>query len=311
MILLASFAGSSLADDDGDDIQWMPPGVHEIQPHTTEGEVKKVTVLVDEDAAEAVEKVRAQYQALFDAGQGDAPFLDFCHADQEASAWVKRVYWGGDDPQKGGIRLVVDWTDEGRSKKGKSLKRFSPGFYLSEKPDDEGRYHVIGAPANMGGLVNRAAFRTIQSLSASATTEGGEKQNNNQNQNTMTEEEVKVLQDENAALKKQLEDLQKPITAMREKDADDAVEAACKEGKISPDLKASWKENLLKNPASKELLASLPVNPAFQAAYTPKDNKGETPKGEALLASYNAIKNSSERLAFFREHEEALLAARG
>ena len=140
MILLASFSGSALTDEDGDDIQWMPPGVHEIEPSTPDGEVKKITVLVDEAAAKAVEEARARYQAEFDAGRGDAPFTDFCHADQEASSWVLRVYWGGDDPKKGGIRAVVDWTDEGRAKKGKSLKRFSPGFYVSDEPDAEGRY---------------------------------------------------------------------------------------------------------------------------------------------------------------------------
>lgn len=146
MILLASFSGSALTDEDGDDIQWMPPGVHEIEPSTPDGEVKKITVLVDEAAAKAVEEARARYQAEFDAGRGDAPFTDFCHADQEASSWVLRVYWGGDDPKKGGIRAVVDWTDEGRAKKGKSLKRFSPGFYVSDEPDAEGRYHITGAP---------------------------------------------------------------------------------------------------------------------------------------------------------------------
>ena len=312
MILLASFSGSALTDEDGDDIQWMPPGVHEIEPSTPDGEVKKITVLVDEAAAEAVEEARARYQAEFDAGHGDAPYTDFCHADQEASSWVLRVYWGGDDPKKGGIRAVVDWTDEGRAKKGKSLKRFSPGFYVSDEPDAEGRYHITGAPANMGGLVNRAAFRSIQHLSASATTEGGEKQHNNQDQNTMTEEEIKALRDENAALKKQLEDLQKTVAAMQEKDADAAVEAACAAGKIAPDLKASWKENILKNPAAKELLASLPVNPAFRQAYTAQDNKGDGAKtGKALLAQHAAITDPAERLAFFRKHEKELIAARG
>lgn len=231
MILLASFAGSALTDEDGDDIQWMPPGVHEIEPHSPDGEVKKITVLVDEAAAEAVEEARARYQAEFDAGRGDAPFTDFCHADQEASSWVLRVYWGGDDPKKGGIRAVVDWTDEGRAKKGKSLKRFSPGFFVSDEPDAEGRYHITGAPANMGGLVNRAAFRAIQHLSASAKMEGGEKQTTDQD-NNMTEEEIKALQDENAALKKQLEDLQKTVAAMQEKDADAAVEAPAPPGKL-------------------------------------------------------------------------------
>lgn len=128
----------------------------------------------------------------------------------------------------------------------------------------------------------------------------------------MTEEEIKALRDENAALKKQLEDLQKTVAAMQEKDADAAVEAACAAGKIAPDLKASWKENILKNPAAKELLASLPVNPAFRQAYTAQDNKGDGAKtGKALLAQHAAITDPAERLAFFREHEKELIAARG
>lgn len=73
---------------------------------------------------------------------------------------------------------------------------------------------------------------------------------------------------------------------MQEKDADAAVEAACAAGKIAPDLKASWKENILKNPAAKELLASLPVNPAFRQTYTAQDNKGDGAKpGKPCLPS--------------------------
>lgn len=80
MILLASFSGSALTDEDGDDIQWMPPGVHEIEPSTPDGEVKKITVLVDEAAAKAVEEARARYQAEFDAGRHHLhPVFDRMH----------------------------------------------------------------------------------------------------------------------------------------------------------------------------------------------------------------------------------------
>ena len=237
MMFYANFSASGLTDDDTDDIQWMPPGVQTVSPHTPEGKVVTVTILVDEAAAARVEECRARYQAEFDAGTGDAPYIDFLHADGEASAWVNRVYWGGDDPKTGGIRLVVSWTDEGRAKKGKSLKRFSPSFDLSE-PDGDGICTVTGTSANMGGLVNRAAFRAIQSLSASAPAGGGP-ENTKTETTTMTDEEIKALQDENATLKKQLEETQKIVSDMQAKAAEDSVEAACAEGKISPDMKAS------------------------------------------------------------------------
>ena len=73
----------------------------------------------------------------------------------------------------------------------------------------------------------------------------------------MTDEEIKALQDENATLKKQLEETQKIVSDMQAKAAEDSVEAACAEGKISPDMKASWKETLLKNPDAKKLLADV------------------------------------------------------
>ena len=94
------------------------------------------------------------------------------------------------------------------------------------------------------------------------------------------------------------------------KAAEDSVEAACAEGKISPDMKASWKETLLKNPDAKKLLASLPVNPVFQAAYKPEDNKDGNPQGQALLASYDAIKDPAARTAFFAKHRKELLSSK-
>lgn len=310
MIFFANFAAASLGDDDTDDIQWMPPGVQTVSPHTPEGKVVTVNILVDEEAARRVEECRARCQAEFDAGKGDAPFIDFLHADGEASAWVNRVYWGGDDPKKGGIRLVVSWTDEGRAKKGKSLKRFSPAFDLSE-PDADGICTVTGTSANMGGLVNRAAFRTIQSLYASAPAGGGP-ENTKTETTTMTDEEIKALQDENATLKKQLEETQKIVSDMQAKAAEESVEAACAEGKISPDMKASWKETLLKNPDAVKLLASLPVNPVFKASYKPEDNKDNGKgKEETLLASYNSITDAEKRLRFFQENREALTKIHG
>jgi hypothetical protein len=94
-------------------------------------------------------------------GSDDRPFFDFNHEDREAAAWPTEFYWAGDDPKTGGVRAKVDWSGAGQSAvKDKTFRRFSPTFI----PDDAGK--VIGSETNMGGLVNRAAFKSIQPLFA-------------------------------------------------------------------------------------------------------------------------------------------------
>jgi len=57
-------------------------------------------VTVTPATAALLEASRASHQSAADAGNGDAPYLDFNHSDNEASAWVKSIFWGGDDPKK-------------------------------------------------------------------------------------------------------------------------------------------------------------------------------------------------------------------
>lgn len=129
----------------------------------------------------------------------------------------------------------------------------------------------------------------------------------------MTDDEIKALQAELAAIKKENEELKKSLTDMQAKAADGAVEKACEEGRISPDLKASWKEMILADPKAEILLAKLPVNPVFSQQYKAGDNKDGDGKltGEKLLAKHASITNPAERLAFFKAHEKELIAARG
>ncbi len=137
------------------EIQWAPPGTHTINA-SRGGKPATVTVTVDDISAQQVAASFQEHLAEANRGRGDLPFFDFNHDDQEASAWPTAFSWGGPDPQRGGIRAKVNWSDKGKQGVlGRSWHRFSPTFFL----DDAGR--MSGIPVNCGGLVNRAAFQRI------------------------------------------------------------------------------------------------------------------------------------------------------
>lgn len=301
-LFLARSANLSVAEDGS--IQMFPPGEHKIVPSSTDPskEPKAIDVKIDEATAQLLEAKRAEYQAAADAGNGDAPYLDFNHDDQEASAWPKRIFWGGDDPLLGGVRAEVEWSGAGDAAvKGKNFRRFSPAFYAAD-----GR--ITGAPVNMGGLVNRAAFTRIQPLFAKQSEEPPT------DPPTMTEEEITALKEENESLKTQLaeqktmlESLQAKAKEADEKAADEAVAQAAKDGRIgtSEELHAKWKAQILADPNAKELLLALPVNPALQEQLIkakakdpnqpdPKENKDEPKEGlEGLAAVIKAKRHQS------------------
>jgi hypothetical protein len=144
-----------------EDIQWMPPGRHTIVPFVND-EAQEMSITVDAALAEAATSDFAALRTRAAAGQGDAPYLDFRHLDQEASAEVLDLYWAGEDPKRGGIRAKVKWSAAGRAAlEGRSFRRFSPRWLMD--PDTLG---FIGVDANLGGLVNKAAFQTIQPVIA-------------------------------------------------------------------------------------------------------------------------------------------------
>lgn len=297
----------SLTAGDGS-VQMFPPGEQVVTPSRADGqEPQELTLTIDAKTADDLEDVRAALQAKADAGEGDAPYFDFNHGDGEASAWPKRIYWAGDDPLLGGVRAEVEWTAAGDAAvQGKTYRRFSPAFYAHE-----GR--ITGAPVNMGGLVNRAAFTRIQPLFAKENPQSPI--HNPQSETTMTEEEITALQEENAALKSQLAELQAGMDGMKKKDAEATVEQAAKEGRIGTDpaLKAKWVDSITKDTAAKELLLAMAPNPALTAKIT--DNS--TPDADAeivqdaakLLAKYNELPRN-EREAFFAKHRPSLIAAR-
>ncbi|MBA3960845.1 MAG: hypothetical protein H0X40_02955 [Chthoniobacterales bacterium] len=137
------------------DIQWAPPGSHSIHA-SRGGKPVELDVNVTPAGAQRVAEMHARYTAAADSGEGDRAYFDFNHDDKEASAHPKGFFWGGDDPQKGGIRANLDWTGAGkRAVLGRDFRRFSPSFYV------DGKGEIRGMPVNCGGLVNRAAFQRI------------------------------------------------------------------------------------------------------------------------------------------------------
>ena len=141
-----------------DSIQWMPPGRHAITA-VKDGEPFEMELEVNEALARRVAAMLQHYRDKAARAEGDLPFFDFNHNDAEASAHPLQLYWAGDDPRQGGIRARLQWTGAGADAiQRRTFRRFSPEFLTD---DDK---HVIGMGINMGGLVNRAAFRNIQPI---------------------------------------------------------------------------------------------------------------------------------------------------
>ena len=301
MTFLRAFAPA--LSGDAEDLQMFPPGVHDIEPLGKDGKPVKLRVRIDADTAKAMDAARAKYQAAAASGVGDRPFFDFNHDDSAASAWPTEIYWAGEDPETGGVRAKVEWSSEGRAAvAGKVFRRFSPSFAVSKQKDPDGCYRIVDAPDNMGGLVNRAAFRSIQALFAS--TEPVIESTMNEAEIAALQAENKKLKDENAALKQQLD-------ALKKGDAERVVEDAVSAGRIAPgpEVKAKWVGMILADASATELLASMPVNPALKGVTT--GQSVETGKTEASVLEQFAAKQGVERGEFYRAHKDDLLRAHG
>ncbi|MFO1461879.1 MAG: phage protease [Verrucomicrobiota bacterium] len=282
--ILNSAAGADLPGD----IQWMPPGTHRIVPFV-DGAAKEVTITVGPEFAATVAAQLRDMRAKAALGEGDLPYLDFNHEDGAAAGHVTELYWAGEDRKIGGIRAKVEWTSAGKSAlTGREYRRFSPQWLSDPKT-----MAPVGVAENLGGLVNRAAFQTIQPVVA---------KRGDHNNHTMTETERneltqlitsanKPIIDRLAALEAKsasgdpatiaanaattalagietrLKAVETQGTERVKSDAKARVAAACAAGRISPqDQKgiAFWEGAIAANPEAAEQLDRLPVNPAFQ-----------------------------------------------
>ena len=260
-------ARSVSLDDAGDTVQMFPPGKQTVKPSRVDGkEPEEITLTIDEQTAADLESIRATLQARADANEGDAPYFDFNHEDGPASGWPKRIFWGGEDPQRGGVRAEVEWSSAGdEARTGKTFRRFSPAFFA-----DAGR--VTAAPVNMGGLVNRAAFKTIQPFFAKDPEPSPNPTPTPEP--PMNEAEIKALQNELAALKAEKAEMQTMLDGLTlqaktaaENEAKTLVAKAAAEGRIPPgeEIQKKWTASIVADPNAKDLLLAMAPNPALAA----------------------------------------------
>ena len=190
-------AGATRGDEF--DIQWMPPGAQCPVVHVA-GEPKELKFTVKPQHAQAFDGMLQRLRSIAAAGNGDLPLIDFDHSDGAASGRPTQMYWGGEDPKRGGIRLKGKWTASGKAAvtgEAPEFSRFSPEWYF----DDNDEPLAIGV--NLGGLVNRAAFKTIASVTAGAATQKTKTNMTKEEMQLVVTEALKPIAAEVAALKAQ------------------------------------------------------------------------------------------------------------
>lgn len=299
----------------------MPPGKHDING-SQDGKPVKKTVVVDAAAAERLQREFRMMFAAAQKGEGDRPYFDFNHDDGPASAWPIEFFWGGDDPQTGGVRAKLEWSGLGKEALAhKTFRRFSPSFFVDAKGE------VTGAPVNMGGLVNRAAFRKIapiwtkqgaesptqeptqedtpmKSLLAILAKAGFVADANVDEATAITQFQAKATEVSNSVAELAL---LRPKLAMAEADlikakkahATDVVERAALEGRIPPKddaVKARWIGLIEADPANASLLPE--PNPALR---TVVKGAGANAGGPAVAAKEGAENAEHPFLAKARE----------
>ncbi len=301
--LHAAFS-NALAEDSAlpADIQYMPPGRHRIRA-SQGGKPVSVEVAVSASTAAVLQTFLAAKMTAAAEGREDRPFFDFNHEDREASAWPTEFYWAGDDPQTGGVRARLEWSDAGkRAVEGRTFRRFSPTFHL----DASG--HVTGSEINMGGLVNRAAFKRIAPLFAAAPVDTAHGQPLMQTlistlrslslvEASATEEADLVSQVSRSvsALKSQVSDLQASLATQARQRAESLVDAAVHAGRLpakDTDARGFWVDALIRDEAKAvKALDALAVNPVLARLI---------PGGDPAADPSNLITRQEQKLAAVR-----------
>lgn len=149
-------------------IVWMPKGDHEISAGTLHGGSWTGLVRCDELGASVV---KASYERVI--ANGLRVWLDCCHDDGEAAAWVRGFSW---DPALG-IVAAVEWTSLGEKMlREKRLYSFSPTFWVDW---ESGRVAGLVEGHAAGGLVNAPAFGAAMPALIAARLAGAENSNVN------------------------------------------------------------------------------------------------------------------------------------
>lgn len=310
----------------------MPPGAHAINAWRGEGPVS-LAVNVNAEGATNAQKSFEMIMEAVKAGEEDRPYIDLNHNDEEAAGWPTGFSWGGDDPKTGGIRMGLEWSAAGKAAiLGKNFRRFSPTFYVDENGI------VIGAPVNMGGLVNRAAFKRIApiwSKSASAA-EDPAQQPTEENNNVMKsllavlaklgltssaeiDEPTAVTQvtakwneistakngvdAELTQVKAKFGDLETKHNTLVEAHATSVVDAAILAGRIpgqNAEVKAKWVGLIKADPTNASLLPE--PNPALKTVVDPAKAK-DAAMGEGAGAEHPFLVKAKEYAAEHKTSE--------
>lgn len=154
------------AEQTESDVQFMPPGPQDIVCWVN-GQPRRLQFTV---TAKHAELFNAQLQTLLAKardGKGDKPLTDYNHEDGAASGRPLKITWGGEDLKTGGIRLTNKWTGKAKSSiRDEEFDRFSPQWDFDEKTGEP-----IAIGVNLGGLVNKAAFKSIATVQAKSAAE--------------------------------------------------------------------------------------------------------------------------------------------
>jgi DnaJ-domain-containing protein 1 len=287
-------------------IMYMPAGVHTIRA-SQDGQPVEATVLVDRATAERMQASLAAWLAA-----GRKPYLDLDHDHGGAAGWVMAFAWR-DEPQPG-VYVQVDWSSRGlEAIQGRVYRYFSPSFYIEDGVDGAPA-RVIGAPVNMGGLVNEPAFERIAPIWSkrmphpedtpkveAARTELAASEDRTDRQAPADRQQAGQATTETAraieAAQQRIGELESALQAMRRERAEAAVMAAVQRGAIpaaDEELQDRWRKLIAMDPSAVELLARLPGHPALEGARAGQVQiMGEDPR--MVLRAYEAARTPLER----------------
>ena len=167
------------------DIQLFPPGKD--VPFTLQDYPDKdFKADVDASTAALLDGELQTMIARASAGKAARPFGDKNHEDAEATFHPTKIFWGGDDPKAGGVRVKTEWTGFGGALvKARAFCYASGNFRFNHTTQK-----IVGLLGeNIAGLVNRPGFSTIQAF-AKASQPAADSSNNNNQQNKMTDKEI-------------------------------------------------------------------------------------------------------------------------
>lgn len=307
--ILARMVPLSLADLSAApaEIMAFPAGLHTI--HATQAD-KPITkdVMVGPDAATAM---NSALQAHIAAGQ--RPYFDFDHDDTKASAWPKSYRWeAGSSGVPAGVYASVDWSGSGAAAVlGKDYRSFSPAFLVDKaKPA-----RVVGAPLNMGGLVNAPAFRRQAPIWAkqSASSPFPPTQTmstDNQTPEQLAAAEALKAKEALAASQNELATLKAKDAARRKADAVALVATAVARGALPPKdeaIQAKWTSLIEADPSHAQLLATLPGNDLTKPVTSAGHDIVIKASASDVLKAYGAAKTAQDRAAIYAKDVRVLL----